>query len=217
VIERAALRRIHVAVGLTEAGARPGVVYNTVALIGPDGYIGRYRKVHVTPFEQNIWMSGDDWPVFELPFGRVGIAICYDKFWPEAFRELTLRGADLFVVPSAWGGPVSPDAPVPQVAEMSRLCDRARAIENTRWLIASCFAGEIGEIAYSAPSHIVDPNGEIIATSAEAVAGLVTARIDLQEGLLGATAGVTGARLIRDRRDDTYRALRGEIPRFDEG
>ena len=82
------------------AGGFPEVAgdafFNSSALIGPDGLVGVYRKVHLFYNEQDLFQPGDlGFPVFELPFGRVGLQVCYDTFFPEAARSLVLGGAEL--------------------------------------------------------------------------------------------------------------------------
>src|SRR5207302_11329233 len=82
------------------AGGFPEVAgdayHNSSALIGPDGLVGVYRKVHLFYREQDLFEPGDlGFPVFDLPFGKVGLQVCYDTFFPEAARSLVLGGAEL--------------------------------------------------------------------------------------------------------------------------
>ena len=95
--EHPADREIHVVYGLNEASDRPGVIYNSAVLTGPQGHIGTYRKVHVHPIESITWMSGTEFPVFDTAIGRIGIMICYDKWFPESARELALQAAEIIV------------------------------------------------------------------------------------------------------------------------
>jgi predicted amidohydrolase len=143
ILDTAAKHGLHVIFGVTERGDTAGAIYNTAVLGGPAGFVGAYRKVHVAITEQVTWRRGDDWPVFDTPLGRIGMLICYDKMWPESCRELTLRGADLLVMPTAWPmvfGEQNPDVNV--FAEQYRLFDRARAAENCRWFVSSNYARE---------------------------------------------------------------------------
>jgi predicted amidohydrolase len=213
IIAKAQERQIHVIFGLTEAGARPGVVYNTAVLVGPDGYIGKYRKVHLGLSEQIVWRQGHDWPVFETPFGKIGMLICYDKAWPESCRELTLRGADILVMPTAWGfgNDPQPDPETNVNCNHYRLYDQVRAVENQRWFVSSNFCGEIEGAAFLGLSQIIDPLGRIVATSGMSESGLALATIDVQGGIAAALAHGQGARLIRDRRPETYSAMQGEL------
>ena len=80
-----------------------GELMPTAVLIGPDGQIiSRYHQVHLSP-EAKAWAKpGNEFPVFETPFGRVGIMLGYDGYFPESARALTLNGADVIVWPCAW-------------------------------------------------------------------------------------------------------------------
>ncbi|MDR1734961.1 MAG: carbon-nitrogen hydrolase family protein [Oscillospiraceae bacterium] len=81
-----------------------GHLYTTAALFGRDGaYIGKYRKTHLYfPEELEHGVTpGEDWPVFDLDFGHVGIVICYDSWFPESFRLPAMKGAELILFPNA--------------------------------------------------------------------------------------------------------------------
>lgn len=212
IIERARELGIHVVFGLHETGTSPGVIYNTAVLAGPDGYIGKYRKVHVGITEQLTWRKGDDWPVFETELGRIGMLICYDKTWPESTRELTLRGADILVMLTAWPMMVDENDPETNImVDLYRLFDRVRAAENMRWFISSNFGGQLGGAQFVGLSQIVDPWGRVVATTGTVNPGMAIADIDIPGGIEDVQT-FQGARLIRDRRPDTYHALNGTIP-----
>lgn len=77
-----------------------GRYFNTAIVAGPDGLIGKYRKVHVPQiplWEERAYFSPGDlgFPVFETPFGRIGVQLCWDIFFPEGFRILALKGAEI--------------------------------------------------------------------------------------------------------------------------
>jgi N-carbamoylputrescine amidase len=77
-----------------------GVYFNTAIVAGPDGVIGKYRKVHVPQiplWEERAYFSPGDlgFPVFDTPFGRIGVLLCWDIFFPEGFRILALNGAEI--------------------------------------------------------------------------------------------------------------------------
>ncbi|MBI2881780.1 MAG: carbon-nitrogen hydrolase family protein [Candidatus Tectomicrobia bacterium] len=77
-------------------------LYHTAFLIGPEGEAGRYRKTHLSPSERAWATPGWDLPVFQTPFGRVGLLIGAEGAFPEAPRVLALRGADLLLWPTSW-------------------------------------------------------------------------------------------------------------------
>lgn len=82
-------------------------LYNTAILIDPDGdIIGRYRKTHFAQgyaINPKSYKAGDEFPVFQTTFGKVGILICYDRQLPEPARILALKGAEILFIPS-YGG-----------------------------------------------------------------------------------------------------------------
>ena len=91
---------MYVAVGIDE---RDGDCrYNSAVLLGPQGHIATYRKLHLFHDEQSWFVPGDRLPVAQLPFGRVGMVICYDLWFPEAVRALALGGAEIVAVPTNW-------------------------------------------------------------------------------------------------------------------
>lgn len=200
---------VHVIFGMTERGTRPGVVFNATVLAGPGGIIGTYRKVHVAISEQVIWSRGQDWPVYDTPLGRIGMLICYDQAWPESCRELTLRGAELLVMSTAWSlrpDEESPDAS--QAADHYLLFGRARAVENQRWFISSNFTGPLGGLSFFGHSQIIDPRGQVIAaTGSKPEQSMVLADIDVLGGIEAAQARSRGPRLWRDRRPETYTSI----------
>ena len=78
-------------------------LFNSAILAGPDGLIGTYRKVHLWNNEKRYFSPGDrGFPVFNTPLGRIGMLICYDLWFPEAFRSSVLNGADVMCIPTAW-------------------------------------------------------------------------------------------------------------------
>lgn len=97
----AAEHGVHVVAGLAE---RDGVrLYDTAVLVGPDGYVGRYRKTHLW-YREKLWFTpGDEgFPVFETPIGRIGLLICWDIWFPEVPRLLAQQGADLICSVNNW-------------------------------------------------------------------------------------------------------------------
>src|SRR5262245_45925772 len=77
------------------------IVYNTQVLIGPEGYLGKQRKLHLSRDEAFYYKGGRELPVFDIGSCNVGIVICYDNQFPEIARILALRGADVMLMPHA--------------------------------------------------------------------------------------------------------------------
>jgi len=110
--------RTTIAGGFCELG-EDGLLYNSAALIGPGGVLAVYRKAHLWDAEKLVFTPGDaPPPVVDLPFGRVGLMICYDLEFPEWVRLAALAGADLIAAPVNW-----PAMPVPAD---ERPCDVVR-------------------------------------------------------------------------------------------
>jgi N-carbamoylputrescine amidase len=100
-VDACAQTGMHAVFGVTERAGN--ALYNSAVLIGPDGYIGTYRKLHLWDQENRIFSPGDlGLPVFHTALGRIGILICYDLWFPEAVRTLVLGGAQLLCVPTNW-------------------------------------------------------------------------------------------------------------------
>jgi predicted amidohydrolase len=115
---------LYIVAGLTERFEH--LIYNTAALIGPDGeVVGTYRKVALPRKEIQLGIApGDAYPVFETRFGKVGMMICYDGFFPEVARELTNNGAEVIAWP-VWG--------------CNPLLAAARACENHVYIVSSTY------------------------------------------------------------------------------
>jgi predicted amidohydrolase len=182
--------------------------YNSVVCVNGDGILGRHRKVHQPLQESASYASGDVFEAFDTPVGRLGMMICYDKAFPESARSLALDGAQIVVCVSAWPG--SRTAPSADLAEdrwtrRFDLFDRARALENQVVWLSANQAGTFGSLRFVASAKVVDPGGDVLATTGTAP-GIAVAELDVAEAL--ATARRSMAHL-RDRRPDAYPTLAG--------
>lgn len=160
--ELARKHNLHIVVSLYERDGK--VVYNTAVLMGPDGkLIGKYRKVCL-PHSEVEWgvAPGNDYPVFDTKFGKVGMMICYDGFFPEVARELTNRGAEVIAWP-VWG--------------CNPLLARARACENHVFVVSSTYTDAKSDWMISA---VIDHAGKPIA-QAQKWGEVVVAEVDLGE------------------------------------
>jgi N-carbamoylputrescine amidase len=97
--EIAGRRRLVLCVGLSEK--ERDIVFNTQVVVGPRGYIGKQRKLHLSRDEAFYYKGGRELPVFDVGPCKVGIAICYDNQFPEVARVLALRGAEVLLMPHA--------------------------------------------------------------------------------------------------------------------
>ena len=155
---------------MLEADAEwPAVVFNTTALIGPEGILFKYRKVnpwipyevHASPHD----LPGYDEPLFpvaDTPIGRLGCAICYDWLFPEAIRQLAANGAEVLLRVSAYMDPWGATEPM----NWWSLVNRCRALENTAYVVAANQGASLAHYPpYSWPggSQIVDFDGRLLA------------------------------------------------------
>ena len=192
--------------GLAERALAGNVIYNSVALIGPDGLIGSYRKLH-NHFEYPYFNPGNDAPVLDLGFARAGALICYDFCFPELARSYALRGAELALVSTAWplrGG----DAATDYHAFSMDLALQSTALLNQMWVLCSnhCEQGAYhgGDVNYYGASQIIDPFGHVVAKAGNEE-GLLLHTADLRGEVLRArTEGMFGKNLLQDRRLDMY-------------
>ena len=186
-------------VGMMERADHPAVpvLHNSAAVLGPSGLLGVYRKVHQPSEEALAYRPGRHWPVFETPLGRLGVLICYDQCFPEAARELTLRGAQILAIPNAWA------IIDPASDERYDFFGRARAAENCRWVLQANQTGpsDRGNHTFMGGSRIIDPTGQVIAAVPPGQEGLAIAAIT------PTTFDPTRARsgwLLQQRRPDLY-------------
>ncbi|WP_248929633.1 carbon-nitrogen hydrolase family protein [Paenibacillus hamazuiensis] len=155
---------------ILEKCAVNGVVYDTAFAVGPEGFIGSYRKTHLWDKEHLRFAKGWELPVFDLGFARLGLQICYEIGFPEGARSLTLQGADIIAYPSAFGK---------ERYYAWDVASRSRALENGVYVIACNRTGtEKNETEFGGKSRIVDPTGKVLA-EAEATDEVIVSEIDL--------------------------------------
>ncbi|WP_413738271.1 carbon-nitrogen hydrolase family protein [Sodalis sp. RH21] len=200
-IREAVIRhQVYAVVGMTERHPRyPEILFNTVVLLGPDGEVGRYRKVHQPGDEKHVYYPGEGFPVFDTALGRIGMLICYDKVFPESTRELALKGADIMIMPTAWG--LAGDDRDPEqdsMVDSYTLFGRVRAMENQCWMVESNLHGPHGNLLYHGHSRIIDPRGNIIADTGNA-AGIALASVDIRQEIVRArSVGYMGYFFLKD-------------------
>ena len=135
-----------------------GKYYNTSLLLSPDGEIlAKYRKIHLFGYnskETQILSPGDEVAVADTPFGKIGMATCFDLRFPELFRAMVDKGAQYFLVCSAW--------PYPRIEPWIML-NRVRALENQCFLISANSAGINCGSQFVGHSMVIDPWGTILA------------------------------------------------------
>ncbi len=147
-------------------------IFNSCALVGPEGVIGIYRKIHLFYREKFIFAAGNlGFPVFDLPMGKIGMMICFDWIYPEAARTLALKGAQLIVHPSNLVLPYCPDAMI------------TRCLENRVFIATADRVGTENRggvnLKFIGTSEIVSPRGEILVRLSSEIPGIEVAEVDL--------------------------------------
>jgi len=148
----------HIVFGMPElSGKTQATVYNTAVLIGPNGLIGKYRKMYLPTHsvfeEKRYFRPGYQTAAFETELGRIGLIICYDIFFPEVTRLTRLKGAQLIVCISA--------SPATRRAFFETLTT-ARAIENTAFMAYVNLVGIEDGLQFWGGSRLIGPNGKIL-------------------------------------------------------
>jgi len=160
-IEEAARGQAVVIGGFAELG-EDGAIYNSAAVVGPDGLLAVYRKTHLWDREK-LWFTpgSEPPPVVETPFGRIGVAVCYDLYFPELTRGLALAGADVIVVPANL--PLFPRPKGERPVEIALA--QATAHVNKVWVALCDRSGHEPErdVQWTGASCIVDPDGWLAA------------------------------------------------------
>ncbi len=204
-IEAARRLDMHIVAGITERDGE--VFYNSAVIVGPSGYIGRYRKVHLWGEEALYFTPGDlGFPVFDTPVGKIGCQICYDCWFPESFRLAALQGAELMCVPTNWVPIPGQD---PKREAMANILVMAAAHSNSLFIVAADRVGTERGQPFIGQSLIVSHTGWPAAGPASS---------DRQEVLV-AEVNLADARrkrnwndfnqVLRDRRTDVYDRMLG--------
>lgn len=204
----ARLARVHnmtIQIGLAERNEVGTKLYNSAAVVGPQGLIGVYRKIH----NQNEWpvfLAGEEIVVLDTPVGRIGPFICADIHYPEMLRAMAVMGARILTMTTAY--PMDDDDPATDPNGRAYLTHADAAVMASQvWMIQSNQVGRPTEDGsgpcYFGHSRIVSPFGEVASTGYEEA--LVTAEVDI-EGEIARHLASKGPRMAR-RRPDLYRPL----------
>ncbi len=149
----------------------PGIYHNTAAIIDTDGTIqGTYRKMHI-PHDPNFYEkyyftpgdTQDPFPVFDTAHGRIGVMICWDQWFPEPARIMTLKDADVILYPTCIGHAEADQAVHEDQQEAWQLAQRAHALANGTYVAAANRTGPEGTLTFWGKSFIADPFGRITA------------------------------------------------------
>ena len=183
----------HIVSGFNErAGSR---LYNTAVLVGPQGYRGKYRKLHLFLNEKDNFQPGDKGlPVFDIGPCRVGMLVCFDWLFPEVWRILALKGADVICHPSNLVLPGLAQSAVP-----------IRALTNRIYVVTGNRVGTEGDLAFTGLSTIADPGGKVLSQASPEAEQICVVDVDIE---LARDKNITARNnLFADRRPDAYSFL----------
>lgn len=146
-----AAKNLYVVAGMDERDGNK--LYNSSVLVGPQGYVGKYRKLHLFMNEKDIFTPGDAEPaIYDIGICKLGMLICFDWIFPEIWRMLALKGADLICHPSN--------------LVLPGFCQRAipvHALINRIYVVTANRIGTEGDLTFTGLSTIADPKGNVLA------------------------------------------------------
>jgi predicted amidohydrolase len=189
---------VHIITGLIERSADK--YFNAAVLIGPDGLIGVYRKIHLPFLGVDRFLDHGDKPfrVYETSIGNIGMHICYDCNFPESARVMTLMGADILALPTNW----------PEGRErIPKFVAPTRAYENKVYLVAVNRIGCERGTRFIGQSKIINTWGDTLAEASIENEEILYAEVNLAEAKekhVILKPGEFEVDLIRDRRPEFY-------------
>lgn len=173
-------------------------IYNSSVLIGPDGYIGKYRKLHLFVNEKNYFKPGDaGLPVFDIGICKVGMLVCFDWMFPEVWRILALKGADIICHPSN--------------LVLPGLCQRAvpiHALTNRVYTVTANRIGTEDDLAFTGLSNISSPKGEVLYKAGAESEEIKIIEVDIAAARNKQITSMND--IFEDRRPDQYIELVGK-------
>lgn len=176
--------------------------FDSSPVIDKDGSIlGVTRMVHITDYEgfheQGYYTPGDSGaPVYETAIGKIGVAICYDRHYPEYLRLLALNGAELVVVPQAGTVGEWPDGLYEAELQVG-------SFQNGYFMALANRVGQDGKLEFGGGSFVTSPNGKVVAQSPFGEEDILYAEIDLAE----CESSHARKLFLRDRRPEVYTRL----------
>jgi predicted amidohydrolase len=175
-----------------------GIIHNSAILIHPDGKIDRYDKwffPNFGPFEEKLFFDGgENVQIFNTKFGKIGLIICYDLFFPELCKAYSLQGADIIICISA-----SPSITRKYFEPLLP----ARAIENTVFFIYNNLVGTQEDLIFWGGSQVYDPLGNLILKAPYFKESILTCDIDIKQIKIARA----NRPVIRDIRPEIYQDL----------
>lgn len=203
--ELCASLKVYIILGLLEKDNDK--LFNAAAFIGPEGLIGKYRKIHL-PFlgvDRFVDRGEETFKVYQTPIGNIGLEICYDIIFPESSRIMMLLGADILVI--------STNFPRDHTRNVIQHIIPTRAIENTVHIVESDRVGSERGTFFAGQSKIVDATGKILGLASAHKEEIIYGEVDLEVSRnkhLTIIPGEYEVDRLKDRRPELY----GEILRL---
>jgi predicted amidohydrolase len=167
------------------------ILYNSAVLIGPSGIAGKYRKIHLFMNEKDIFRKGNaGLPVFDLGSFKIGIMICFDYLFPEPWRIMAEKGADLVCHPSNL------------LTENPHRCLPGIALMNRIYVATANRIGTEGNITFNGKSFFTEPSGRIL--NMLSPGGTETSTIEINTELSRNKMITARNHVFDDRRPDVY-------------
>jgi predicted amidohydrolase len=191
---------MHIIFGMPELSEKTqATVFNTAVFVGPQGLIGKYRKMYLPTHsvfqEKRYFRPGYEAAAFQTDIGNIGLTICYDVFFPEVYRLTRLKGAQLIVCISA--------SPAVRRGYFEILTS-ARALENTAFLAYVNLAGVEDGLQFWGGSRLVCPTGDVVAKAKYDEEDFVICDIDFGD----LRAAETFIPTLRDLRPELFEKLK---------
>ncbi len=201
------LRVVLVAAGFERRA--PGVYYNTACVVNADGaFLGMYRKMHIPQdpgFEEKFYFTPGDtgYRCFETEFGKIGVLICWDQWFPEAARLTALQGAEILFYPTAIGWIPGEEELYAAQHHAWETVQCGHAIANGCYVCAVNRCGTEAQTTFWGQSFVADFNGQVLAKAPMSEDAILYADLDL--GALEEHRRIWP--FFRDRRIDSYAGI----------
>ena len=204
-IAAAARLGIYIVAGITEQDGQR--LYNAAVVIGPQGYLGTFRKLHLWGDEHLFFEAGDrGLPVFDTEYGKLGVIICYDGWFPEVYRLMAMQGVDIVCMPTNWVPMPAQDTRHPTMANTLAM---ASAHSNGLNIVCADRVGVERGQPFLGQSLIVSSQGWPLAGPASDDAEeILYAPINLKHSRSARHLNAFNV-VMRDRRDDVYDPMLG--------
>lgn len=210
LLEKAQKSGLYIAWGMYEKDPeRVDIIYNTLVFVGPEGFIGKYRKVHQPMTDMIYYTSGNEYPVFDTALGKIGLMICFDKVYPEVARILAIKGADIILCPTCWplGGEHKEED---EQLVLLKTFANARAWENQVFFVTANHVGKYGGGEECGHSRITGPFVNDIKGDTLWDEGMAVAEVDVKAEIVRARNSAMGVNnLLKYRHTETYSEILG--------